>query len=162
MARHLPIEPARRRMDHPRFDSQRGGKIMKEIPVNYWAVLVAAVVRIALGAVWYSPFLFAKSWQALSGISEAEMKARLPKALAVDVAGSFVMAFVLVHAVVYAGAASLAQGAVVGFFNWLGFIAVTMLGLVFYEDRPFRLFLINNGFLALSLIIMGAILAVWR
>jgi Protein of unknown function (DUF1761) len=134
---------------------------MREISVDYWAVLVAAIVRIALGALWYSPFLFAKSWQELAGISKLEMKARLPKALIVDIIGSVVMAFVLVHAIRYAGAATIAQGAVVGFFNWLGFIAVTMLGLVFYENRPFKLFLINNGFLLLSLLVMGAILAVW-
>lgn len=135
---------------------------MKEIPINWWAILVAAAIRIVLGAIWYSPFLFAGAWQRLSGIGEAEMKARLPKALAVDIVGSLIMAFVLVHAVVYAGAATVGQGVAVGFFNWLGFIAVTMLGLVFYENRPFKLFLINNGFLLLSLLIMGAVLAVWR
>ena len=30
-----------------------------------------------------------------------------------------------------------------------------------YEKRPFKLFLINNGFQLLSLLLMGAIVAVW-
>jgi uncharacterized protein DUF1761 len=135
---------------------------MRTIPINYWAVLAAAAVRIVIGFLWYSPFLFAAEWRRLAGVSEKEMKARLPKALAVDVIGSLVMAYVLVHAVVYAGAAGWAHGALVGFFNWLGFIAVIALAQVFYEARPFRLILINQGFFLLTLLIMGAILAVWR
>jgi hypothetical protein len=34
--------------------------------------------------------------------------------------------FVLLHAVVYADATTWLQGAVVGFFNWLGFIAIAL------------------------------------
>ena len=71
------------------------------------------------------------------------------------------MAFVLVHAVHYAGATSAAQSAAVGFFNWLGFIAVTMFMTTLYEKRPFKLLLINNGFQLLSLLVMGALVAVW-
>jgi len=55
---------------------------------------------------------------------------RLVKALIPDVIGSALMAFVLVHAVHYAGANGWGQGAAVGFFNWLGFVAVATLGSV--------------------------------
>lgn len=49
----------------------------------------------------------------------------------------------------------------VGFCLWLGFIAVTTLSQVIYENRPMQLFVINNGFRLLSLVIMGAIVATW-
>jgi hypothetical protein len=68
---------------------------------------------------------------------------------------------VLLHAVHYAGAHTIVQGAAVGFFNWIGFIAVVLLSQVMYEHRPFGLFLVNNGYLLLSLLIMGAVFAVW-
>jgi uncharacterized protein DUF1761 len=135
---------------------------MKDIPINFLALLVAAVVKLVVGAIWYAPPVFGKHWLALSGVSEAQMKAGLARAMAVDFVASLVMAFVLVHAVVYAGAATAGQGAIVGFFNWLGFVAAVTLAQVVYEQRPFRLFLINNGALLISLLIMGAILAVWR
>ena len=54
-----------------------------------------------------------------------------------------------------------AQGAAVGFFNWLGFVVVATLGSVTFEKRPLQLYLINNGYLLLALLIMGAALAVW-
>lgn len=71
------------------------------------------------------------------------------------------MAFVLVHAVHYAGAVTLGTGAAVGFFNWLGFIGATTLAATFYEKKPLQLWAINNGYLLLILLTMGAILAVW-
>ena len=88
------------------------------------------------------------------------MKAGLAKALIPDAIGSALMAFVLVHAVHCAGAQNWAQGAAVGFFNWLGFVAVVTLGSVTFEKRPLQLYLINNAYLLLALLLMGAVLAV--
>jgi hypothetical protein len=138
-----------------------GEGTMQEFPINWWAVLVAAIVKMAIGAAWYSPLLFGPRWMALASCSEADMKARLPRLLTFDFVASLIMAFVLVHAVHYAGAQTLATGAAVGFFNWLGFIATVTFGLTVYEKRPWALFGIANGFQLVSLLVMGAILAVW-
>ena len=119
------------------------------------------IIKQAIGAFWYSPALFGPSWCKLADVSEAVMKAGLAKALIPDAIGSALMAFVLVHAVHYAGAQNWAQGAAVGFFNWLGFVAVATLGSVTFEKRPLQLYLINNAYLLLALLLMGAVLAVW-
>jgi uncharacterized membrane protein YagU involved in acid resistance len=130
--------------------------------INYLAVLVAAIANMALGALWYSPIAFGKQWMALAGVTEAQVKARMIQALAVDFVGSLIMAFVLAHVVRYYGAATLVSGAVAGFWMWLAFIAMTTLSQIIYENRPMQLFVINNGFRLISLAIMGAILAAWR
>jgi hypothetical protein len=134
---------------------------MQHFPINYVALLVAAVSRFLIGWLWYSPIFFGPSWMALTNCNPDEMKRRMPMLAAVDLICSFVMAFVLVHAVHYAGAAGAGQGAAVGFFNWLGFIATVMLTMTLYEKRPAKLFWINSGFQLISLLIMGAIVAVW-
>jgi len=134
---------------------------MQPFPINFLALGVATLAKMVLGAVWYSPVLFSKPWMRLVDCSPEQMKARMPGALLSDVIGTFIQAFVLVHAVHYAGANSIGLGAAVGFLNWLGFIAVTTFAVTLYEKKPFQLFLINNGFQLLSLLIMGAILAVW-
>jgi hypothetical protein len=132
---------------------------MESFPINYLALLVAAVAKFALGSVWYTAL--AKQWRKLSGIPEGGSMKGLPKAMIIDFIGNFVMAFVLVHAVHYAGAKSLAEGAAVGFLNWLGFIAVVGLSSSVYEGKSLKLFLFNNVYLAVSLAVMGAIVAVW-
>lgn len=132
---------------------------MHEIPMHWLPMLAAVLVRVILGAIWYSPVAFGPAFMRLSGCSEQEMKARLPLAAASDLIGAIIMTFILAHAVYYAGATSWGTGAAVGLFNWLGFVAVTHFALVMYEKRPFKLFLVNNGYQALSLAGMGAALA---
>jgi len=134
---------------------------MQHFPINYLALVVAAIARFLFGWLWYSPLLFGKTWMSLTNCSPDEMKQRMPLLASLDLMSNFVMAFVLVHAVHYAGARNAGQGAAVGFFNWLGFIATVTLMLTLYEKRPLKLFWINNGFQLISLLIMGAIVAVW-
>jgi hypothetical protein len=134
---------------------------MQEFPINWLAVLAAAIVRMAIGALWYSPVGVLKQWLQLQNMTQEDMKPGMPKAIAIDTIGSLVMAFVLVHAVHYAAVTTALQGAVVGFFNWLGFVATVTLAMTVYERKPFALFVLNNGFQLIALLIMGAILAVW-
>lgn len=132
---------------------------MQEIPFNWPMIGAAILVRVVIGAIWYSRLVFGPAFMRLTGCTEEEMKRRLPMAVLSDIIGSFLMAFILYHAVYYAGARTMGAGVAVGLFNWLGFVAVTHFALVMYEKRPFKLFLINNGYQALTLAIMGALLA---
>lgn len=134
---------------------------MREIPIHFFGIVIAAVAKMVIGALWYSPALFLNTWFRVSSVTEEQMKAGMVRALAVEFVGSLIMAFVLVHAVRYAGAATPLQGMAVGFLNWLGFVAVVTIGSVTYQRRPFGLFLLINGYLLISLVVMGAILAVW-
>ena len=74
---------------------------------------------------------------------------------------SLVMAFVLVHAVKYAGAKSIPEGMMVGFFNWLGFIATVQLGAVLWAKQSMKLYAITVGAELVSLLLMGGLLAAW-
>ena len=129
--------------------------------VNLWAVLACALATMVAGFLWYSPALFGARWSALTGVSPQEMQSGIVRALVPDVIGSALMAFVLLHAVHYAGANTLVLGAAVGFLNWLGFVATPSLGAVTFEKRPFALWAVNNSYLVIALVVMGAILAIW-
>lgn len=85
----------------------------------------------------------------------------MAKSLAIWIVGAFVMAFVLVHAVRYAGATGPAQGAAVGFFNWLGFVLVVMLEEYAATKYQFKLVAIKSGAYLVELVVMGVILASW-
>jgi hypothetical protein len=134
---------------------------MHHIEPNFWAILVAAVVKFFIGMIWYAPPVFGTTWMKLTQCTPEKFKARMGKIFAGDLIGNFVMAFVLTLFVRGLGATSALQGASVGFHCWLGFVAVVTLTFMLYEQRPFKLFLINNGFQLISLMAMGAILAVW-
>ncbi len=76
--------------------------------------------------------------------------------------GSLVTAAVLGKFVGTMGATSIGAGAAVGFWAWLGFVATVTLGSVLYEKRSFSLYALNNGYQLVALVVMGAVLGVWR
>ena len=134
---------------------------MDALSVNWWAVIVAAVVKFVIGSGWYmSPV--GKQWQAAVGLDDAKMRSGMAPALAVDILANLMMAYVLARFVIYAGAGTIVDGALVGFMAWLGFIATVTLASNTYEQRPFKVFLINNFYLLVALVVMGAIIAAWH
>jgi hypothetical protein len=130
---------------------------------NHWAILVSAVILWLLGAVWYSPALFAKPWMAMVKLDPAQKNS---KSMITGMISSFVLdivlAFVLDHVVQWSGADTFGLGALVGFIMWLGFIAAPALPQGIYEGRPFKLFAINSGYMLIGLMILGGVLAVWK
>ncbi len=133
--------------------------------VNYLAVLVTGVAIFVLGGLWYSPVLFAKKWISLMGKTEEDLKAAsgsMPLAyLSVFVCGlltSFALAVILNH---FTELTAL-RGAEVGVLCWLGFAGATSYGTGLFSIQPKLLWLINSGYNLVSLVIAGAILAVWR
>lgn len=137
---------------------------MTAIPINWWAVIVAALLRMAVGSIWFSPVAFVKPWQQLTGVTPESMQRGLVKAIVVDLVLSLVMAFVLFHAVMYATASAptLWTGAAVGLLNWLGFVVATHLPLWTYENRSFKLIAIGTGSNLVSIVLMGALFGLWH
>lgn len=135
---------------------------MQAIPINWWAVMVAALIRIAVGFIWYSPFAFLKPWQAMTGVTQETMRAGTPKAVGIDVLMSLIMAFALANIVGTSGITDWLNGALAGFWVWLGFVFTSFFVLWAYENRPLRLIAINTGHNLVALILMGALLAAWK
>ena len=134
---------------------------MQPVQLHPLPFVVAVLVKVFVGALWYSPLLFLKPWQRLSGVSDEQMKGGMAKGFATWILGAVIMTFVLAHAVYYAGAKTLMLGAAVGFLNWLGFILVVQLDDWAAARRPTQLLVINAGSNLVALVIMGAILAAW-
>lgn len=142
---------------------------MPEVPVNYLAVLACAIISMVIGSVWYGPF-FGKQWMALSGMSMDKVNAGkakgMGKAYALMFVGSLVMAFVLSHALIFAAAylkeEGVSAGLMTGFWNWLGFVAPVTLSTVLWDGKPWKLWVLNNGYHLVTLCIMGVVLALWK
>ena len=133
------------------------------IPVNYLAVLVAALFAILLGYLWYGP-LFGKHWMRLAKVTAESMK---PGALdfVVWIGGALLMAFglanVLAAANAYTHMSGATSGLVTGFWIWLSFAIPITAGIVFSERKPPSLWLITAGYYLVALCGMGVILALW-
>jgi hypothetical protein len=134
--------------------------------INYPAVVASAVAYWVLGALWYSPLLFARPFIALKGWTPEQVAAIQSQSHAGEIGLAFLtsllLAYVLAHFVKFTGAETAPSGALTGFWLWLGFVVTTNLGTVIFEQRPLGLYLINNGYHLVGMLGMGALLAVWR
>lgn len=134
---------------------------MFPMPSNYIAVVVAAILNMVLGYVWYGP-LFGNMWMKLTGRTKESMKGekdQMPMVMGSMFLGALVMAYVLAVFVKMAGAGTIAEGAMVGFWAWFGFVATVMLQDVLYEKKNKQLASINLGYNLVALLINGAVLA---
>ena len=132
--------------------------------VNLVAVLVAAIASMVIGFLWYGP-LFGKQWMAMMKIKKsdiAKMKKMAGKNYAWTFIISLVTAYVLAVFIDLAGASTVAAGATIAFWAWLGFVATVTAGSVLWEGKPVKYFLINVLHWLVDLAVVGGILAVWK
>lgn len=130
--------------------------------INYWAVLVSALIFWLLGALWFSPALFAKPWVAIVGRQMGEKPKGVVWGMIASFIGDLVLAFVLAHVVLWSHAASWMDGMHIGLLTWVGFIAATMYPNTIYEGRGARYFLITGGYWFVGFLGVGALLACWH
>ena len=133
--------------------------------VNNVAVLVTGAVIFALGGLWYSPLLFAKRWVALTGKTEAELRAgagSVPMSYLVVLLCGLLTAWVMALVVGNFAPGTALGGAIIGALCWLGFAGATSLGTALFSGKPRALWLIDSGYNLVSFVVAGVILTVWR
>ncbi|MBI4097126.1 MAG: DUF1761 domain-containing protein [Candidatus Levybacteria bacterium] len=135
------------------------------IPVNYVAVLLAAVAAMVVGFVWYSPMLFGKQWMRLMGLTQEKMK-EAQKEMMKTYAVSFVLALLTAYVLTHVMAMSenffhysrLATGLSSAFWMWLGFIMPVQATDVLFGGKKWSLFGINTGYQLVAVLAMGIVL----
>ena len=134
--------------------------------VNVVAVVVAAVLTLVLGACWYSPILFAKQWMQAQGYTperlEQMKKKGMTRAYAVSGLCYLVMAYVVALLASYTSSTTVAQGLWLGFLAWLGFAATIGLTANLFSEKPIAAWVVDAGYQLTYLLLMGALLSVWR
>ena len=138
------------------------------VPVNYLAILVCVVVAMVLGYVWYGP-LFGKPWRDFMWMQKDSMnRGSMPMGAlyGIQALGALLMAFVMSHSLIFAMTylheSGLTAGLQTGFWNWIGFVAPVTVGMVLWEGKPWKLWMIVAGYWLVTMCAMGVILALWQ
>jgi hypothetical protein len=129
--------------------------------VNYLAVLVAGIVGFMPGALWYSPVMFGKQWQALTGISDEAAKAMGKAPFLISGIGMLLLSYGMARVMNLAGLSGLQGGVMIAALVWLLFLAPLMLSQSLYQNQPVKLWWIDVGYRFVSTMIVGVILGVW-
>jgi hypothetical protein len=126
--------------------------------INYLAVIVAWIVHIVMGLIWFRPELFGKEWSRLTGKDLTPAK----KWLIPGLIGHLLMIFVLITLIKLANANNGISGMYVGLLTWIGFIVPMESGELVWEKIPFKLFLLRTGNQLIGIAVAGYILGAWQ
>ena len=129
--------------------------------VNLLAVLVAGIVPMIIGALWYGP-LFGKRWMALMETTEEELREGFNplKTHGLGFLLSLVTAYVLAQLLAeYAGGAMV--GVHVGLMALVAFVLPVSHQSVAYEGRKAGLAWLNILYNGVALVAQGIVIASW-
>jgi Protein of unknown function (DUF1761) len=133
--------------------------------LGHWgAILLAALLAWLIGALWYSPLLFAKAWVRTHGYSPdklAAMRSAAARTYTLSFLAFVLMAYVLHIFLAHLGVQGAPRGAAWGFHAWLGFALPIGFTANLYSDKPLLAFWIDTGYQLVYLSAMGAVLGAW-
>jgi hypothetical protein len=134
--------------------------------MNFLAIFVAAVLNMAIGALWYSPAMFAKAWMKAIGFDKREMDNQMKKGMGSKYGlmffNSLVLSFVLALFINFIGVHTFIDGFRTGFLAWLGFAATAQLSNSIFSGKPKELYFINTTYQLVAYSFLGGLLAFWR
>lgn len=135
---------------------------MENMQINHLAVLVCALMSLIIGAVWWSPILFAKAWQRENGLTDEQLKA-------VNPLKNFGLAFILAYIISYnlafflgAPGTTWQWGIIAGLLAGVGWVTTMFLIIAIFEQRSLKYMLINCGYIIVYFGVIGFILGIWR
>jgi len=141
---------------------------MLDFSLSWLPFIVIAVANFFLSWLYYSPAVpWFKAWQVGVGMdpnkkrmSEADRKA-MPRLMGSGLVASLLLSYGLQIAVHSIKAADFGTGALVGLVAWLAFVVTHSLNTLFEGRKPVVL-VINNVLYAVTYIVFGGLVAVWR
>lgn len=135
---------------------------MENLYINHIAVFVCALLNLGLGALWYSPALFYKSWLGETQLTEEQLARQNPAktyglAFLFSLIISYNLAFFLGDS-----ATDAAWGAAAGFLAGFGWSTLIFAIIALFEQRSWKYIFINGGFITVYFTLIGFILGIWR
>ena len=135
---------------------------MENIYINHLAVIVAAISDFAVGALWYSPLLFYKSWMKENNFTEEILKKGNP---AVTYSLTFIFALIISYNLAFFLGDSNTDtmwGLQAGILAGFGWAAMAFATIALFEKKPFKYILINCGYIVVAFALKGLIIGAWR
>lgn len=129
---------------------------------NYLAIIVSAVVYFVIGALWYSPLLFAKPWMKNVGRTEEQLRSGSKIVYLYTLIAELVICFVLAFIIWVLGTPTCLSAIKVGLFFSLGFTTTIIAINNWYGQRGTKLTLIDSGYHIVGIVFASIILTVWN
>lgn len=133
---------------------------------NYYAIATATAVFFILGALWFSPLMFGNLWaeelRKKNVLIPHPTTMHMIRSMLLSLSSKIVAAYCMAYLVAATGAQTLHAGLMLGFIVAIGFNIMSIASICIWENRSLKLFFISSGYATIGVMMLGAILAVWR
>lgn len=129
--------------------------------LNWLAVTAATLAYFFLGALWYSPVMFANLWMKLRGLNEDDIDGPNPKIFIYSLILQAIAVFSLALFISALDITRASDGAFLGFVIGAGFVFTTAGSTGLFTQLSMPLHFLDNGYHVIGLTIAGLILGVW-
>ena len=139
---------------------------MINVVVNYWAVLVSAIVGMVIGSLWFGP-LFGKVYISAMGMDKKspEEQVAMKKGMVLTYIWQFIASLVMFYVFAWLigglNQMSVPGGLMAAFWVWLGFVVPQKFGDALWGGKM-SLFWMGIGGNLISLLAAGAIIGAWK
>ncbi|MBI5733369.1 MAG: DUF1761 domain-containing protein [Candidatus Kerfeldbacteria bacterium] len=136
--------------------------------INYWTVLICAVLAMVIGAIWYGP-LFGKKWMEIVNIKPTDLAAR--EKMQTGVWKLYFVQFLLTLFQVYVLAFYIAgwkdaSGLENSLWIWAAFVMPIIAGTAMWNNDSAKIswarFLIQGGYQLILFVLFGLVLGYWQ
>ena len=128
--------------------------------INYLAVIVAAIAYWLIGALWYSPMLFAKPWARYVNFQE-EWRKGMVLSMVLSFIGFLIISFTMAIFISYLVYIDMERSIKIALLAGIGFMAVPMYVNYLYNKKPIGLFFIDAGYHFVGFLVVALILSLW-
>ena len=150
---------------------------MPQPHINFLSLLIAAVIPMIMGFIYYSPALLGNTWMAANGFVKATMKPPKPALYLLALLFSFMLAFFLWGWTTGGGGVDTFQvtdpldghsyvtfkhGAFHGVAFSIMVIFPILATMKIFEQRSWKWALVNWGYWSITIILMCGVLSAWR
>jgi len=128
--------------------------------IDYGAVLVAMVVSVVIGMIWYADPVFGRVWKRLHGLSAPHKPTAA--AFAIWAVGAYIMAYTVFRVLVMRmNVTSMGDALLTGVLLAVGLVVAGAAPGYAMARKPLALAAIEMGYVVLSILVMSAIAVAW-
>ena len=133
------------------------------VTLNWWAVLVAAFIPMVTGMIWYNPKVFGQMWMKANGLEMDDLKKdNIGQLYFLQFVAALVMTYVTALFVMFVNPTTAADGFMLGFWLWLGFLVAGAVGLYVWPPKPLNLFVMDSIYKLINIFLVIWLLISWK